>query len=231
MCDVGNFCNSEGLCEAQLPEGSLGCSSDYDCENSAGCQILNYVNITQNKCVKYYSLKNLSPNRGYSDFLCSSRFNNGTHCVVAPVSKKVPTVCTSSEDCISKTGGYEGHCGCGYNSKGLSYCSLFSGDKSFLNAAKLYEKWFNSETLSKAHTSGRYDYDFIRKYWNHDNAAKLVYYDSYSKNFAAYYGTEECVLEVFGRSYLSALNDLPEEEEESSSFGTLAGLMTLAYLF
>lgn len=218
MCDVGSFCNSQGLCEKQLQANTFGCTKDYDCENTACCQIVNYLNSTQNKCVKYYSLPNFSISKGYTDFACQSGFSNGTHCVTAPVSTKVPKVCTSSQDCVSQGGSFSGHCGCGYNPQGNMYCSLFAGDKIAVEAVKYYKKWFGSKSILNAHTRNRYDYSFIRDFWDSDNAAGLVYYDSFYRNFASYYLADECVLEVFGNTYLNAYWDLPEDSSSSFSF-------------
>ena len=228
-CEIGSFCSTDNFCVKQLPLGTFGCNNDYQCVNTAGCRILSNTNSALNQCVKYFSLANLSPLINVNAMVCQSGYTNGTNCMEAPVSQVVPNQCTSNSNCSSKTGGQQGYCLCGYNSKGTSYCTLFAGDDIALKANAYTLKWLESSGIAKAHTNNRLRYDYIRENWNKEDAAKYEYYNTYYTNFALFYGAEECALEVFGINFLQA-KEVVDSGSESSDFSTVLAFGVLSYL-
>lgn len=228
-CEVGYYCSSQNTCQPQLLAGSSGCLNDYSCVNTAGCQLISNTNSTLNKCVKYFSLPNMSPSLNVNGLVCQSGFSNGTYCLEAPVSKSVPNMCTSSANCTSKTGQYTGYCYCGYNGQGNSYCSLFAGDSIALKAIQYTVKWLSSSAVLKAHSYNRLRYAYIRENWDKKDAYSFEYYNTYYTNFPLYYEAEDCALEVFGNNFYKAKAYLNSDDSDSFAYMTLA-VSFLAYL-
>ena len=127
QCAPGRYCKT-GTCIALISEGSSGCVLDFDCVNSAGC--------LDGVCVAYFSLSvGTSVSRcalQYSEFCTTATCWENVCINLISSYHSLPTLCDSYLNCTSKINDdgdiFYSDCVCGYNNKGTSYCSLFSGD-------------------------------------------------------------------------------------------------------
>lgn len=131
QCGVGLICSAlTALCVLQRPEGAP-CASDVECMNDSLCY--------NDKCALVMSLQDGSVFRGWISpnavFLCQSGYINNGRCSPAPMNRNPPDFpCNSDLDCtlISPENiSLVGHCYCGFNPSGLSYCQAKAGDDEF----------------------------------------------------------------------------------------------------
>ena len=203
-CDVGLICSTmRAVCVPQVGEGSF-CSSDDECANDCLCY--------NGKCALILSLPNGSPFSGWMSpnaiFLCSSGYIAKNQCTAAPKNKNPPDfACLNDYDCgvifpDQSTG--TGHCYCGFNAYGLSYCQAQAGDTEF-DPVKAGLLSIRNET-TKCHYS-------LSLSSRCPALAALSQYDSFLNSYYLYYyrhgviGVEDCVrsLMPFTENYAYSL--------------------------
>lgn len=154
-CNPGLRClNSK--CQSQLNIGQTGCYNDYDCVNSAGCNVTTDGSL--GTCLEYLSVSTgltVTDCSGGVSRLCKSSecyktasFGSYGVCKLATQSiASLPTNCSSNTDCLGTDGKYTytGTCTCGYNSNGTAYCNPFNGD---LPGQAYYQSWKNAINAS-----------------------------------------------------------------------------------
>lgn len=213
QCNPGLRCNSQSKqCETLLAANSVGCSTDEDCIQDAGCNI---TDSGQGICLPYFSVglgeivSNCDENYEISD-LCETGWcvKSGflvTHgqCVDAPISNQVaPAICTADSDCTgsSTSSVYEGTCGCGFNPYGNAYCSVFPGDPAGLNYLNAIKYFVNNGNLQKCNTARR----FSESCWKVGNTAEYISFTA-ALEFFEYYNqyveNDDCIKATYTRKY------------------------------
>lgn len=212
-CNPGLRCS--GLkCVPLLKVGEKGCESDYDCEDSLGCN----KNTTTGVCVPFFSLRNgakisiCNPaGQGGHSYLCDSGVCLGTSwrtaagvCSEAPVSEhNNPKECTYSSDCKGYTEvfNYTGKCVCGVNPYATSYCQPFFGDLQGAKYLKALKGFFRGGLVKQCNTERRYS----KECWD-----LFTYSDLYKSLFKAQYEFENfpklqnndlCIQSIYFKDY------------------------------
>lgn len=166
-CNPGLRCFNQ-QCVDQIHVGGTGCTSDYDCVNGAGCNLGTFP--ADSICFPYFSINPHLPVGSCSSLNTSMLCNSGLcmeyegvyECMnTLSSSKKIPTQCTVDSDCVSTRDDYfvngqlEGHCYCGYNPTGTSYCSLFPGDTPVKDNNEYLLDWLRSSQIDSCNTMRR----------------------------------------------------------------------------
>lgn len=169
-CDPGLRCYKES-CQKQLDVTDMNCFNDFDCINSAGCNLPQWS--MTGTCTAYFSVpvgQLVSDCIEGVSYLCKSseckkigKFGNFGYCKASFISvKPSPVKCTSSNDCKGTDGLIEdlSDCICGYNSAGNAYCEVFSGD---LPALEYFETWQKAlvQSLGRCNTVRRFEKDCL----------------------------------------------------------------------
>ncbi|OMJ92674.1 hypothetical protein SteCoe_4553 [Stentor coeruleus] len=171
-CNPGLRCFNQ-KCISQILSGQSGCSNDYDCINSAGCNISSTSNI--GICLDYLSISTgsiVSDCSGGQSRLCKTsectkvgKFGTYGACKLATQSLgNLPVVCTDNLNCTGTDGkySYTGLCTCGYNDNATAYCNLFNGD---LPGVNYYNMWKNSlnASVNACNTLRRFSTECLNK--------------------------------------------------------------------
>lgn len=154
-CPIGLTCRTKEAGEVNdkqcLPQLDIAadCSSDYDCKNNLGCH--------QNKCIKYFSVKNgksVVENDNKLLSFCESGFSHANTCydVVNLISDKD---CTDTNECIYQSPNrriFKRNDFCECASNGRKKCRLLHGDINALPLTYLYSSYLDQ---SNCHTEER----------------------------------------------------------------------------
>ncbi|OMJ75904.1 hypothetical protein SteCoe_24844 [Stentor coeruleus] len=258
QCNVGLYCISQNYmftCQPLIGVNEYGCTSDYDCINTAGC----LFNVTGEPgiCTYYYSLAIGTPiicnsASGLNEFCqtgtCySTGYSQYGNCTEAPVSKNPLGVpCTTNSQCTGTNSynlPFQSTCTCGYNPNGNSYCQPFLGDPPGI-AFMTFIKTFlgKSGPINLCQTTRRYSKDCYQIYANHTNTMFNVWYLDFL-NFTSFpylIDNDQCVKDMINVDFWSIPNPihpkpvpLPPFINENitvhhSGSMMLAGLATLA---
>ena len=206
-CKGHEYCNPglrcAGTCLDQLKIGSSGCKSDFDCENSAGCNIS--PSSPSGTCIEYFSLTDfsiLSSCQNNTNFLCSSSSCSSKQCVPAATSSSIPSKCQQDSDCGSSDSSVQGTCLCGRNRNGNKYCSLLPGDKWNQLYFGLSKKWFHSGFVHKCNSARRFSYVCAGDWWDRKSSYLMNYYLFFSTQFPSVVEFDECIGEIYLRQFL-----------------------------
>lgn len=200
-CNPGLRC-SNNICTTLLKPAKT-CITDFDCVSTAGCN---------NKiCTEYYSLQVNSSvsdcaNGEKSSMFCEtgscaySKTYKSNICIESFVSKKVPNMCKTSNDCIgvSKSGyTVNTNCECGMNWNGTKYCAANLGDEVAVNYREQFKKFMNYGLFARCNTQRRFDKGCLDISYNtyvYENLMKAYY--SYA-NLPQLANISDCVKTVF----------------------------------
>ncbi|CAG9335770.1 unnamed protein product [Blepharisma stoltei] len=216
-CNPGLRCLNQ-TCQPQLPVGGVGCSTDNDCVNGAGCNP-SFDNPSQHSaCYPYFSISNHFPVGDCSaintNFLCNSgicqTYGTVYECMNPVKSPTLPNKCQSGFDCLSTQDPYFkqsqliGQCVCGYNKDAQSYCSLFPGDDLAQKAMKSLVKWIQSTGIQKCNTNRRFNSACIQDYWGKRDYIDYMYYSLSYQLYPLLVDAEDCVQQTFLAGYYQA---------------------------
>ncbi|CAG9328343.1 unnamed protein product [Blepharisma stoltei] len=251
-CNPGLYCNSASdTCQPQLSANQSGCTSDYDCENGAGCNSTTRVAGT---CYTYFTFPDYSPLASCTNninLLCQSGacFQNGKqyYCMPSLTSNgtlpvqcsQLPTDCASNPEPKFNTI-FHNTCTCGLNSAGASYCSLFPGDQPMVEYLGQLKKWLTSEEVYICNTMQRLGTNCIKNFWDSTNYVYFMYLYAKVNMYAKIQGNDKCVQKMYTSQYwgLQALwNNLnpanwptPHQiNDDSGSYFTLSILLLVIF--
>ncbi|CAG9316760.1 unnamed protein product [Blepharisma stoltei] len=214
-CNPGLRCLNQ-ICTPQIPIGQSQCTSDYDCVNSAGC---NVADTPQNSvCTPYFSISSHLPvgdcTADNVSYLCNSGLcmdNNGVYeCMNLLSSKEFPNICQVDGDCYSTrddffpNGILYGTCYCGYNPTATSYCSIFPGDKPYLQVTAYLKKWIQSSNINSCNTMRRFDIQCMSDWWEKKEFNYYYYYLLSADLWPLIEGSEKCTQEVYLANWYQA---------------------------
>lgn len=181
MCSPGNYCNSNHKCVQLIKEGQSGCTSDFDCVNTAVCD--------NSTCITYSSLSpgtqvySCSKGRNYACDSNSCGLVNSIYTCLDPYGKKGsnPVSCSSSADCNSQGDmlyNYvsEGVCSCGHNENADKYCDVLPGESEYQSFLEMSKKWHSGKAVLKCNTMRRRADKCIKDWWGYSNKIKLLYW-------------------------------------------------------
>jgi hypothetical protein len=228
-CELDEDCNpglrcSDSVCARVLNEGESGCEDDYDCINSAGCNLIGKTGI----CTKYLSVSigsYVSDCSGGSSLLCksaecykSNTFATTGVCKPATVSvSELPVACTADLDCVGSDNKFEytGDCSCGYNNKATAYCSPFNGD---MPGLVYYQSWKNALNASEGvcNTVRRFDPGCLEQTGYYKKITQVTW-EFY--NYPEIQNNDICVESMINYEYYDIL-----------SFGSYIGIIFCLYL-
>lgn len=223
QCEPGLGCiyneqQNKTFCDDLIRPNKEGCVTDFDCVNNAGCD---YDSINQiGMCRPYFSIKPgaliLKCEDSFS-LLCESlqcqEINRQFKCIKPSVSKSLPTLCSTSRDCVDKSKKFYTQCQCGMNKDRKSFCLPFPGDSVSVKLIKSLKKWVASKSILACSSERRWDFNCMRK-WEPKLYDRLRYDILHYKNFTAIQDNQECVKEIFTYLYWDA-----KENMKITSFG------------
>lgn len=199
-CMPGLRCDK--TCIPQIEISGIGCKSDLDCVNNAGCDIKD----NEGTCIEYWTLNDLESIGqcvNNSNWLCKSSTCLGKQCVPAVESLKVPQGCYKDEDCISSNSAINGQCVCGKNRNANMYCNLFYGDLYFVQYFNISKNWMASGIYEKCNTSRRFNYVCVGDWWDRKQSYLMNYYYYYSSLYPSVFEYEDCIGKVYLPSFLN----------------------------
>ncbi|CAG9325468.1 unnamed protein product [Blepharisma stoltei] len=222
-CSVNDDCNPNyrclgGICQAQIPVGGTGCVNDYDCVNGAGCNIAK--TSSESICYPYFSINQHLPVSSCSSnnlsMLCNSGLcmanNEGYECMAPVKSSRLPMSCQVDGDCMSTrddyfpTGYLTGTCYCGYNANSASYCSIFAGDKPYLEYINYFKNWLQSTYIKKCNTMRRFTASCMKDWWTTKEYNLYMYYSLNADYYPLTVSGESCVQQVYLPQWWAARN-------------------------
>lgn len=211
-CNPGLRCHQK-ICTNTLLSGQSGCVNDYDCANSAGCNISSTTGI--GTCLEYLSVSTgsiVSDCSGGQSRLCKTsecaktgKFGTYGTCKVATQSVDyLPVKCTDNLNCTGTDGKsmYTGICSCGYNANGTAFCNPFNGD---LPGVAYYLSWKNAlnASVGVCNTLRRFSSECLQK------TGFLAKITSTSWNFLFYpqiQNNDPCVEETVNYEYYGEIS-------------------------
>lgn len=214
ICNTHNDCNPgfrcfNLTCQKQLSVGGVGCATDYDCVNGAGCNI--GPNLNASVCYPYFSINTHLPVGECSsdniNLLCNSATCQSTgdfyECMNPVKSPILPNECETSFDCLSTQDIYfarsqlVGQCYCGYNQNAQSYCNLFPGDDMSQKTYKMLQKWVKTTSIDKCNTAHRFYSGCMNNYWSKRDVIDYMYYSLTAQLYPLIVDSEECIQQTF----------------------------------
>jgi len=233
-CNPGLFCGDEGICLFQYQTGQTGCTRDYECQNSAGC---NMTSSSTGVCLSYLSLDSydaVAPcSSSYNDLCSSGRCaSNDTvnYYCTTPHSVEQPKICALNSDCQSNVDPVlnvtvESICQCAYSYKGYAYCGLFSGDEQVEEYRTYLAKWYNQTDINKCNTVRRTAINCIEEYSSPDFYIKYTYYLTQVDYYPLLQDNDKCVKQIYTDYYWTLLDQLKEVDDDDTAVYLLLGMM------
>ncbi|CAG9319221.1 unnamed protein product [Blepharisma stoltei] len=218
-CNPGLRCFNE-ICQPQIPIGQSQCTSDYDCVNGAGCNVANTP--INSVCYPYFSIASHLPvgdcTSDNISYLCNSGYcmnNNGVYeCMNTLSSKTFPNICQVDGDCYSTrddffpSGVLWGTCYCGYNPTATSYCSLYFGDKPYVQAITYLKKWIQSTNINSCNTMRRFNTECISDWWDAKDYSAYNYYTLNAYFWPLIEGSDNCTQQVYLPNWYAAKKNM-----------------------
>ena len=212
-CNLGLYCSSAGLCAHQLKANEKGCFTDFQCENTAGCNITS-ESVDGGTCIGYFNisyLENVGTCVNNQSQLCEYGycvsykesnicFGEAIHDIVSPYTCDTKTCRTYKDPNIDDIY-LPGICSCGLNPDKVKVCNLFYQDQEGQSYFSLWNDWATGDTVMKCHTNAR-SIDHIncmKEYWS-DFVEFMYKYYKFS-TYSQHYFADTCVLEVFLPNY------------------------------
>lgn len=222
-CNAGLYCKAN-VCKNQIPAGGLGCKSDYDCVNSAGCNF--------GTCISYLNLKEGSvldscPNN--YNRLCASTSCTGTMCLPALTSSiSKPRTCSNDENCSSnswKDFSINSKCRCGFNPSGQSYCDLLPGDIEYQKYLQNLKAWITSPGILKCNTLRRFSDECMWQFWDIPIYDEYQYYAMFVANYPLIQNNDDCILKIYTLDYYNSKRLYDHDESGYMLSVVLASLL------
>lgn len=232
-CNPGLYCkNTKGskVCTAQIPLNGTGCEQDSDCVNSAGCNITSYENLTENRCVQYWSLKTKEyvgtcdenqnqlcksgwcySNDANTSYWCSEEFSNE---IIIPS----PCIPTADYPCKFLIHGltFTPNCNCGKNEAGYAYCELIPGDYPRMQYESMLKKWISSQAATLCNTVKRFDQSCIIDKWDQKSIDELLYFELYTDYYTDIIGSPDCVAKTFYLDFIKYKKQYDDDIDEKA---------------
>jgi hypothetical protein len=215
QCQQGLSCSSlTGTCTNLIPPGQTGCTTDFDCVNTAGCDY-NYTNGI-GTCRLYFSVEigdkiaNCQNNTSLlcEEVQCSTSSDFISTCTPPLVSmNSAGTVCGAENQCADTASVYYTACTCGMNPNQNRYCQLFIGDEITQNLITYLKLWVQSNTILGCSSERRWDL-MCMKNWDTTNYDNIKYWMLYYYNFTNVQENPDCVKNVFTYLYWDAFTNL-----------------------
>lgn len=214
-CNVGLYCNSNFLCVKLIEAMDNGCFNDYQCVNTAGCNVT-AVGVNGGTCIGYFNVSDyeyIATCNNNQSQLCSTgycvNYEGSNRCFGNAQNNKVyPYNC--EDDCRSFSDPnlgdtyLPGLCNCGYNPERVTVCSLFYQDEEAQRFFSLWNDWATGTDIKKCHTLGRNSFECMKEHWGSYEEYTYKYYKV--QNYPYHYFADDCVLEVFLPEYYYAKN-------------------------
>ncbi|CAG9325636.1 unnamed protein product [Blepharisma stoltei] len=231
-CDPGLKCTQLGTgynCTLLLSTGvpyseGQGCTSDYDCQNWAGCE--------NNICYDYLSREEAEYVNCTQpeNFLCASTMCADNICVgFIPSDQTPPVKCVSNANCISTYYNttpnptvFYSECECGFNPQAQAYCSQFPGDPATLAYLNILSKWLSSDAIKKCHSVRRLSMNCMKHYWSQKNYLTYAYRYYSLYNYPQIQNNDQCVQEIYTSAYY---NTVTEYNDLSSAYVLAASVV------
>lgn len=238
QCNPGLYCFS-GICSFQLQIGQLGCTSDTDCTNNAGC-LMNSNGV--GTCTPYYSIPagtlipgcNNNVNTMCESGLCGSK-NGQNYCAQSVSSAKaLPYSCMQDTDCTSNPDTFlsmtfTSKCQCSYSPTGQSFCGLFPGDAPYQNYINSLKTWFNSTYVLQCNANRRTNPSCIHTYMDTQEAIALNYNISLAQYYPLIQQNDNCTQYVYNQAYWELFRNFTNPPSDDSAFHLI--ISTILYLF
>lgn len=243
-CLPGLFCNlTSATCQTLYNSTQTGCLSDFQCENSAGC---NSTAGLEGNCVPYMSVaiggvvENCDCTSSYS-FLCSSltcscnsaNSTQGT-CIPAFVNSAISKPCTPGSLCTgtnSQGAVFKSQCQCGNNDNGDGYCTPMTGDKPSTMYFNLLKTHYSTPNITICNTKSRGQGNCIVEIHGANFAAEFEFLYYFWANYPQLVDNDKCVQAVYNNYYWDLYYELHPNDPDDNDDDDDTALVTAATLF
>jgi hypothetical protein len=155
------------------------------------------------------------------------------------MSVRLPVNCTVDSDCVSipfnTTLGMvsaEGHCRCGQNPTGTSYCTPFVGDMVEVNHLSKFKQWVTSGNILKCNTYDRFKHSCVKTYLDEMDYFDFILSYWHSMHYVSLINSAECTTHGLSYDYWRTVEDFtnynPGDADDDDGF---AGASVAVFLF